>query len=92
VLSALSPTPDQYPVDEQPGYMNALHQDIQGLADFPSFSKESKTALRGPHTKPVSNGVPNETKLHDIPTIYLTCPFYKQYFRNVTLRFTKNLH
>ena len=60
LLSALSPIPDQNPVEEQPGYMSALQPDFQGLVGSHSVSRVTRTALREPEVRPVSNALPDE--------------------------------
>jgi len=51
--------------------MNALQLDFQGIVGSPSLSRVTRNALREPPTMTVSNAVPNETKLHDMRTIYI---------------------
>jgi hypothetical protein len=63
LLPALSTIPDQDTVEEQPGYMNALQPDFQGLVGSNSVSRVTRAALRGPEKGPVSNAVPDEAKL-----------------------------
>lgn len=58
--SALNPIPDQDPVEEQPGYMTALQPDFKGIVGSHSVSRVTRTALREPEVRPVSNALPDE--------------------------------
>jgi len=59
LLSALSPIPDQVPVQEQPGYMSALHAELEGNVGSPSVTRNTRSASR----KSVSHAVPDEAKM-----------------------------
>ena len=54
---------DQAPVEDQPGYTGAIQRELEGLVGFSSVSRVRRNALREPEYFPVSNAVPNETKL-----------------------------
>jgi hypothetical protein len=55
--------PDQAPVEDQSGYTSVLQRELEGLVGFSSVSRVRRSALRKPDKFPVSNAVPDGTKL-----------------------------
>jgi len=54
---------DQAPVDDQSGYTSDLQRELEGLAGPSSTSGVSRRVRRNIEKCPVSNVVPDETKL-----------------------------
>ena len=63
--SALGATADKAPVENQPGYtrMSALHRDLEELVGISSMFRVSRRVRRSIDNWPVSNTVPEGTKL-----------------------------
>jgi hypothetical protein len=62
LLLALSPIPDQAPVEDQPGYTSVLQRELQVLVGS-SVSRVSRSDLTEPKILPAGNTVLDGTKL-----------------------------
>jgi hypothetical protein len=54
---------DQVIVDKKPGNISALQRQLEGFEGFSSVSRVKRNALKNPIKYPVSNAVPDFTKL-----------------------------